>query len=1151
MRDTKMMRATGSVRPHKARATTSRFSSLTAKSWKSLGGSMSLKSINRRIAWILFAGMLLFGKAAYSQANTGTIYGTITDTAGAAIPDAAIVITNTGTNVQNFMRTNSLGEFKAIALPTGQYSVRVDKDGFTSFIQQNINLNADSTSQASAVLKVKSTTEAVTVNGEASLIQAESTNLVQVVGTKQVQDLPLNGRNVLSLVGLDAGVSLDGTNSSGVLNQVNVFNSVQNESYSIIASINGSRGNQTNYLLDNGDNNEGFNNLADPFPNPDAVQEFSLQTSTFDAEYGRGVGGVVNVITKSGTNTLHGSMYDYLRNFAMNAPDFYTGLDTLRRNQFGASLGGPLVIPHLYNGKDKTFFFGSYQGTRQSIASPNTIQYNAPSAAMFQGDVSAFLEPDGTGTVYDPQTGEPFPGNIIPKSRWNPVSQNILAYIPQANAPNSEYIYATPSNTTQDDQFLIRVDENINSKQRVFGRYFLLDENDGWGSIPHNIYYIGAGQKGIAQSLSLDHTWTISPTLLNDLNFMFHRESPNATPPPASANSFTSWGAPGILTPGIPGFILGINYIDGFMWNYIGYNAPGTDEAVADSVSFSKGKHSFRFGGEIKKNKYSLVSSYLSGGNAQFNGGLTGPAGKTNKANAWAEFLLGDLSSWQQQSEWSEGLNSWFYNLYAQDDIRLTPKLTINAGIRWEPRLGITEDTNKQVGFKPGYQSLQYKNSPLGVVFAGDPIVGNHINPNRWANFAPRFGVAYQLMPDTVIRSAFGMFYDQPVMESNNRSASAAPFVAEALCAPCAGSLSAPLGPGVPPLNPVPGAVPRATVAFPAYTGYLDTQDLSWKAPYSESWNLVLEHQFGSARLLRSAYVGSAAHHLNNDTDVNLPIYIPGECGSQPCSTVANENQRRPYQSVGQMGIDATEGNSRYSALQVTFQQRASHGINFQSNYTWSKSEDTQSTKVQICATIQQCWGVSDFDVNQRFIFSGDYRIPEVKNWNVLAREVLGGWQANLIFNAQTGTPFSVFCPDDNSLSGITETGTTGDFCDLTGAPLQPSESTRTYRNWANAAAFKPNAVGTFGTENRNQLRNPGWWNLDSSLFKEFQIKERFTLQLRGEAFNVFNHQTFNTGSAANYYSVQPSSPTFAQNFAQLYTDRPPRILQVAAKIIF
>ena len=216
----------------------------------------------------------------------------------------------------------------------------------------------------------------------------------------------------------------------------------------------------------------------------------------------------------------------------------------------------------------------------------------------------------------------------------------------------------------------------------------------------------------------------------------------------------------------------------------------------------------------------------------------------------------------------------------------------------------------------------------------------------------------------------------------------------------------------------------------------------------------------------------------------------------QPCSTVANENQRALSVRWADR-IDATEGNSRYNALQVTFQQRASHGVNFQSNYTWSKSEDTQSTKVQICATLQQCFGVSDFDVTQRFIFSGDFTLPGFRSQNFLAREVLGGWQANLIFNAQTGTPFSVFCPDNNSLTGITETGTTGDFCDLTGEPLQPSS--RTYRNWANSAAFKPNAVGTFGTERRNQLRNPGWWNLDSSLFKEFQIKERFKLQLRGE----------------------------------------------------
>jgi hypothetical protein len=293
-----------------------------------------------------------------------------------------------------------------------------------------------------------------------------------------------------------------------------------------------------------------------------------------------------------------------------------------------------------------------------------------------------------------------------------------------------------------------------------------------------------------------------------------------------------------------------------------------------------------------------------------------------------------------------------------------------------------------------------------------------------------------------------------------------------------------------------------------------------------------------------------------NVTDVNLPVYIPGNCGTppQPCSTAANANSRRPYSSVGQLGIDATAGNSRYGALQVTFQQRASHGMDFQSNYTWSKSEDTQSTYEQICATVRQCFGVSDFDVTQRFIFSGNFALPKFQNWNVLAREGLGGWQANMIFNAQTGSPFSVFCNDNNSLSGITETGSPGDFCDLTGQPLQPTKSARSYLNWANAAAFEPNAVGTFGTENRNQLRNPGWWNADASLFKELQIRESLKFQLRGEAFNLFNHPTFTvggTGIAASYYAVPVNSPSWATNFAQLYSERGPRILQVAAKIVF
>lgn len=323
------------------------------------------------------------------------------------------------------------------------------------------------------------------------MVQTEQTCLTQVVDQRRIEDLPLNGRNILQLMTLANGVSNVNTREGGAIIETQTF---ANGNYASPISIDGSRPNQTNYLYDNEDNNDTFQNINEPFPNPDSIQEFTMQTSTFDAQYGRGIGGEVNVITKSGTNQFHGTAFEFLRNYDMNARNYFSGLDSLKRNQFGGSLGGPII-------KNKTFLFGSYQGTRQSNATPGATN-NAPDAAMAAGDVSEFLGSTGQGTVIDPTTGLPFPGNIIPQNRWDPVSKALLAYMPIANRPNRLYRYATPASIFDDNQIVLRGDQHIGDKQHFFARYFRLGMNIPFGEIPNNIYYINLGQKGTIQSLA-------------------------------------------------------------------------------------------------------------------------------------------------------------------------------------------------------------------------------------------------------------------------------------------------------------------------------------------------------------------------------------------------------------------------------------------------------------------------------------------------------------------------------------------------------------------------------------------------------------------------------------------------------------------------
>jgi hypothetical protein len=1069
----------------------------------------------------LFLTSLWCAHLVLGQAATGTIYGTVVDSTGAAAPGATVNIVNTGTNQPRVTTSDEAGQFAASLLQAGKYRVNVQKAGFNPFIQENITLDADTTVQVTATLQVQGTRQTVTVSANASMVQTEQTSLTQVIDQARIEDLPLNGRNVLQLMSLGNGSSLNNA-TEGALVQVSTF---ANGNYASPISINGARSNQSNYLYDNEDNNEGYENLNEPFPNPDSIQEFTIQSSTFDAQYGRGIGGVVNVITKSGTNQFHGTAFDFLRNYDLNARNFFSGLDSLRRNQFGGSAGGPVIIPHLYNGKDKTFVFGSYQGTRQSSAVPEATTLG-PDMAMVQGNLSEFLGPDGQGTILDPTTGNPFPGNIIPANRFDPVSKALLAYLPVANQPNRLYQFAEPPSIFDDDQVVFRADQQVSDKQHFFARYFWLGTNIPWGLIPHNLYYVNTGQYGTIQNLALNDTYIFTPTILNQIGIGYHRETPKATPPPGQL-SYTALGA-NVLTPNNPSLLLDINNLNAGLSNGIGYYTPQETYQINDNATLVIGKQSIRFGGELKRLRFDVESYYLSGGSATFSGSLTSVPGKASAGNAWAEFLLGDLSTWQQQSFWAERVYLWSPTLYAQDNIRLTSKLTVNGGIRWEPRPAYSVNQGKETTFIPGLQSTRYPNAPKGIVFPGDPGVGSNVIASRLANFAPRVGVAYELAPRTVIRAAYGIFFDQQVIWDNNYVASNPPFVSKASCGPpCPGPLSSPLG-SAPPFNPIPtNAGPSAT--FPLYNAWT-VPGHSMVSPYSQGWNATVERQITANDLIRISYVGNVASHLYDDMAVNIPVYIPGQ------SSGSNENQRRPYQPIGALAQTESIGTSNYNGLQLIAQHRYSYGLNLQANYTWAKAIDTASQEANVLCpdNLARCRGVSDYNISNRFVFSGTLEHPQFAKWNnFVARNVFGGWQSNIIFTAQSGPPFTVLCPDDNSLTGI---GT--DFCDRVPG-VSPSVNNRSRREWYNPSAFRPNAIGTFGDEGRNTLVGPAYMDIDYSLFKSFPI-ERAKLQIRGEAFNVLNHTNLNIPSN-NFFS----------NPGLITSSNPARILQVAAKIIF
>jgi hypothetical protein len=1080
--------------------------------------------------WFRFGLVLIFAVgSAFAQA-TATIQGTVYDASGALVPGASVTAANVETGLTRSVVSDESGQYVIPLLPVGAYRVEIRKEGFATFEQRDLRLEVNTTVQVNGRLEVRTATEQVTVNAIQTLVQTASTNLVQVVDQRRIADLPLNGRNVLQLMTLNSGVSDQG--AAGGTIQTNSFGGA---THHVPTSMNGSRGNGTNFLLDNTDNNDLYSNISNPYPNPDAVQEFSIQTSTFDAQYGRGVGGVVNVVTRSGTNELHGTVFEFLRNSKMNAANFFSGRDALKRNQYGFTLGGPVRLGSLYDGRNRTFFFGSYQGTRVRVSTPGALAI-APSDAMKAGDFSAFLRAGGVGAIKDPLSpGSYFPNNRIPPSRFDPVSVKLLEHMPSSSTSNYQLRYGTPTRPTDDDQFMFRGDHMLTSNQRASVRYFRMEYDRPWSFIPKNLYYVSAGQFGHSHNLTVNHTWTISPRLLNEFNFNFNGSTPESAPPQELGVTLDKLGARVKTVPGVPALDLSISNWTGISLGLGYYNGQRMYQA-SETIGYATGRHNIRVGFDYKNHLLDKSSYWLSGGSPSFSGQLSSDPGKSNAGNAFAEFLMGQLAGWRQQSAWAENLYTTYVAAFFQDDFRVTTRLTLNLGLRWDPKLDSRESLlDKRTTFVPGQQSQRFVNAPRGLLFLGDPGYENYIVSPDWNNFAPRVGLAYELASRSVLRAAYGVFYDQVPGIFNNRSAQAEPFIVQSILT-ATGTLSDPYsgGPVLEPVLPNPG---RDFVFRPYSTWAVPARDMV--AGYMHNWNVVLERQFWGELLGRIAYVGSKGQRLLHSPEMNPGLYGPG-------ATPGNVNQRRQYQPIGGLQLGRSDAWSKYHSLQVTVQKRYSRSFTITGHYTWAKSTDlTSYGSVEGNTTgpnpfnYRDNVGSSDFDLAHRFVASGIWDLPALKDWNAIARGILGSWQANFIFSANTGRPITIFSGVDNALMGVG-----GNFADLTGVDWRlPSGRSRDeqVQQWFNPAAFRVNAVGTIGTGRRNQLRVPGAWNTDASLFKNFPIGERFKLQYRAEFFNFFNHTRLGA----------PNTTATSTNFSRISSAADPRIVQMGLKAVF
>lgn len=1059
---------------------------------------------------LFFVLLLTVCMLTWAADPTGSIAGRVVDPSNAAIAGAKISATNVNTGLTRETTTAVDGGYVLPLLPVGIYKIAIEAAGFQRFQQVGIEVQADQSSSVPATLSIGSATETVTVQANAQMVETQSGALRGVITTQNISELPLNGRQAASLILLSPGtadLSTGNARGSGDTKQSVTYPGAQS------ISGNGARADTINYNMDGGSNQDHYTNVNNPFPNPDAIEEFSVLTNSYSAEYGRGSGAVVNVVTKSGTNALHGSLFEFLRNGDMNARNFFAAqADKLKRNQFGVGVGGPMV-------KDKLFFFGSYQGTQiRNVSSGNSA--TVPTAAERAGDFSSVQR-----QLVNPSTGLPFPNNQIPVSLFTSASQKILQLLPLPNAANGVTYYDLPDRE-HENQFLGRVDYNL-SKHRIYGRY--LDSRYPKDPVVgnKNLLTSNRGFTLVSQSASASDTYTISPSLLNSFIVSYNRN--DGTIVSGAPFSMTDLGS-AVTSTNPPELALSVS-------GYFSISSGHPTEIdrnnfhFSDTIHWIKGSHDLAMGGDFMRMNVNINNTYRQNASFTFKG-------TAYSGNALSDFLLGDAQKFIQGGGEFAARKGNLGSLFIQDNYRASRALVFNLGLRWDPFVPYSDAKGRTECFIPGKTSQRFPNAPAGYLFAGDPGCPDGGFSSSWGQFAPRLGFAYNVggQGKTTIRGGWGMFYQPPFVEAFNNMVDSAPFSPQyqifgtSFMNPYRGTT-----------NPFPAEyapqLPASNVAFALPLSLAVAYQPNWKPARSMNWNLTIERQLANNIVARFGYVASKGTHLSYNTDANAPL-------PSPMATVDNEQARRPYQQFEQVTMDMSGGNSIYNALQIAVEKRFSHGVNVSANYTWSKVIDAVSYATDLDTinvinpyNVNAFRGVSDYNVPHRFLLNYLWRLPSPKEgWT---KAVFGGWETTGIWTWQSGFPLNITSGGDYSYS-LPESA--DDQAQLVSAPHYTGGATKDKLNaWFTTSAFTTPPSNSFGNVGRNTLIGPGTFNIDFSVHRTFVIQERFKLQFRGEAFNALNHAQFNN----------PDTTVVDSNFGQITGARDPRIMQVALKLVF
>ena len=1052
--------------------------------------------------------------------------GTVTDSTAAVIPDVAVAVTHLSTGVVRTTTSNEQGYFVVPLLQPGDYQVTLRKEGFRPITQTGITLHVGEPARINFTMDIGAVTEEVTVTAAAPLLETATPAQGQVIDNQKIVDLPLNGRDYIQLALLSSGA---GAVPSG---RFNTF------------SASGMRANQNNFMLDGVDNNSmqraGQARRAEVIkPSIDAIQEFKLSTNSYSAEFGRGGGAVVNVSLKSGTNKIHGSVFEFLRNEALDAKNFFDPPNRpkppFKRNQFGFAVGGPIV-------RDKTFFFADYEGTR--IRESRTVNNTIPTPLQVQGDFGELLP---RTRIYDPATfdsatnqRQPFPNNQIPSSSFDPIGASVISLYPTPNKPGlTRNFLFNPPQPEDLDRWDVKIDHNLGESDRFFVRYSVSGNHVGsTPNLPEPAW--GGGQRATpfdhdGQNLLVNYNKVFSPSFIMEFKAAWNKIfTLRSSPIDVNVNDQLGLQGVELADPGMAQFtVQGLQLIG--LGSWIPNKSGSQNRQLISNFTLLRGNHTFKFGINFSWLQHFLNNSSNAHGVFTYDGGYTRDSMTLKEGSSAADLLLGTTTRAVVSTWVWENMRRPYYDAYVQDEWRVSPRLTLNLGLRYELHPPWVDRMNNGANLDFSDRS----NPRIVLMQDGSRFSRALVNTDK-NNFAPRAGIVYRLTESTVVRTGYGFFYGNTNWK--NVLATTPPHYYRATVQTDRVNPTLQLHDGLP-LDLISPQNARNIGMGPI--------DMNLPMPYTQQWNFSIQHQLPAQILLEVGYVGSASNRLSRQYDINVPLPGPGAV-----------NRRRPIGSLVVPPDNVTIGpiaglnyfertaNGNYHSLQTRLEKRLTHGISVLSSYTWSKTLSdgrgaggvggTSHLRPQNPHLLSAERSLSDEHFAHRFVASPIYQLPfgrgkrYLSDSNSAVNALLGGWTLASIVTFSSGGRANLSVRGNPA-----NTGTANRPNVLSNWRLD--SGARSLDRWFDTAAFERNAPFTYGNAARNLIEAPGLVNVDFAIYKSFSIQENLTVQFRAEAFNVSNTPAFG----------RPNTQVGNRNFGQIGGAGRPRNLQFGLKIIF